>query len=101
MPRPRPIDFFKQSLKSEAYFSDEIINIYLLRPVAAGIVWLLYPTTVTPNQVTIIAVLVGFASACMYFPGSPAAIAVAGALIVLKDILDDADGQLARAKQMY
>jgi hypothetical protein len=101
MPRPRPLDFFKQSLKTDAYVADEIINTYLLRPIAAGIVWLLYPASVTPNQVTIVAILVGLASACEYLLGSPAAIAFAGVLIVLKDILDDADGQLARAKEMY
>lgn len=99
--RPHPIAFFKDSLKSDAYYADEIINIYLLRPIAAGIVWLLYPTGVTPNHITIVAILLGFAAACTYTLGTPLAIAVAGILVMAKDIFDDADGQLARAKELY
>lgn len=101
LPAPGPLTFFRQSLKSDAYYADELINIYLLRPIAAGIVWILVPTRVTPNQVTILAVLLGFAAAAAYAYDTPAAIALAGLLIVAKDITDDADGQLARAKEMY
>ncbi|MBI1806142.1 MAG: CDP-alcohol phosphatidyltransferase family protein [Ignavibacteria bacterium] len=99
--RPDPVTFFKQSLKSDAYYADELINIYLLRPVASVIVWLLYPTSVTPNQVTVIAILIGFAAAWTYTVGTPHAIAIAGFLVMMKDVFDDADGQLARAKQLY
>ena len=99
--RPSPIEFFKQSLKSDAYYADEIINIYLLRPIAAVIVWLLYPTRITPNHVTIFAILLGCAASVVYTLNTPVAIAVAGLLVTAKDIFDDADGQLARAKQMY
>lgn len=101
MSRPRPSTFFKQTLKSDAFYADELINIYLLRPIAAGIVWLLYPTRITPNQVTIAAIFFGFAAAYSYSFATPAAIALGGVLIMLKDITDDADGQLARAKQLY
>jgi phosphatidylglycerophosphate synthase len=101
MQRPSPVAFFKQSLKSEAYYADELINIYFLRPAAAVIVWLLYPTPVTPNGVTMIAILFGFTAAATYLISSPVAIAVAGLLVTAKDIFDDADGQLARAKQQY
>ncbi len=101
MQRSSPVVFFKQSLKSNAYYADELINIYLLRPAAAVVVWLLYPTPVTPNGVTVIAILLGFAAAATYLIGSPVAIAVAGLLVTAKDIFDDADGQLARAKQQY
>jgi phosphatidylglycerophosphate synthase len=101
MSRPPFMEFFRRTLKTDSYAADEVINVYLLRPVAAGIVWLLYPTQITPNQVTLIAVAFGFASAYAYLMGTAGAIAVAGALIVLKDLFDDADGQLARAKEMY
>ena len=99
--RPGPLEFFRASLKTDAYHADEIINIYLLRPLAALVVWLLYPTPVTPNQVTFAAIIAGCAAACAYLGQTPAAIALAGALVTLKDVLDDADGQLARAKQLY
>jgi phosphatidylglycerophosphate synthase len=101
MPRPGPVEFFKQSLKSEAYYADEIINIYLLRPLAAVIVWILYPTKVTPNQVTIAAIVLGCAAAVAYAVHTPSAVILAGCLVSAKDIVDDADGQLARAKQLY
>lgn len=101
MTRPSPLTFFKQSLKSDTYYADELINIYLLRPVAAIIVWLVYPTSITPNHITILAILTGLGAAWLYSFNTPASIAIAGLLVALKDILDDADGQLARAKQMY
>lgn len=101
MSRPSPVAFFKQSLKSDAFYADEIINIYLMRPLAAVLVWVLYPTSITPNQVTIIAVLIGFSAAIVYTFGTPIAIGLAGLLATAKDIFDDADGQLARAKQLY
>jgi phosphatidylglycerophosphate synthase len=99
--RSGPVDFFRQTLKSDAFYADELINIVLLRPVAAAIVWILTPTPVTPNQVTVFAVLLGFGAAAAYLFATPAACAVAGALVLAKDIFDDADGQLARAKNLY
>jgi phosphatidylglycerophosphate synthase len=101
MEKLNPILFYKKSLKSTSYHADEVINIYLLRPIASIIVWLLYSTSVTPNQVTILAVIVGIASAIAYGSGSTGGIILGGILIMLKDILDDADGQLARAKEMF
>lgn len=101
MPKTDPISFFRQSLKSEAYYADEIINIYLLRPLAALIVWVLHPTKITPNHVTMFAIFLGLCSAFFYSMGTPAALIAAGVLIILKDIFDDADGQLARAKELY
>jgi phosphatidylglycerophosphate synthase len=101
MPKTDPITFFKQSLKSDAHYADEVINIYLLRPIAALIVWLMYPTSITPNHVTLFAIILGFASAFAYFIGTPTAFVVAGVLIIAKDVFDDADGQLARAKHLY
>lgn len=101
MDRPTPLRFFQESLKSEAFYVDELINIYLLRPIAAVVVWLLYPTRVTPNQVTIAAIVIGCCAAGAYIQNTPEAFMIAGGLVTLKDIVDDADGQLARAKRMY
>ena len=101
MSSPDPVTFFKQSLKSDAYFADELINIYLLRPIASMIVWLVYPTSVTPNLVTTVAIVIGVTAAFVYSVDTPMATAVAGTLVLLKDVFDDADGQLARAKALY
>lgn len=101
MPRAGPIRFFRESLKSDAYVADELINIFLLRPIAAVIVWVLYPTRATPNHVTLCAILLGLAAAGAYSLATPASIFVAGLLVTAKDIFDDADGQLARSKNLY
>jgi len=90
---------YKQSIKSN--LSDELINTYLLRPVAGLIVRLLYPTRVTPNQVTIASTLAGIVAAAFYLQNSAATTAIAGLMVTLKDLLDSADGQLARAKEQY
>ncbi len=90
---------YKNSLKSN--LSDELINIYLLRPVAGLIVRVLYPTPVTPNQVTIVSTVAGIVAAGFYLKNEAVFTAAAGLLVTLKDVLDSADGQLARAKQQY
>jgi phosphatidylglycerophosphate synthase len=90
---------YRKSIKSKQ--SDELINTYLLRPIAGLIVWLLYYTPVTPNQVTTASIIAGLIAALFYLKGTSNALVIAGVFIVLKDILDSADGQLARAKQQY
>jgi phosphatidylglycerophosphate synthase len=87
------------SVKSDV--SDELINVYVSRPVAGVLVRALYHTSITPNQVTVAATLSGFTAAAFYFAADPTATVCAGAFVMLKDLLDSADGQLARAKQMY
>jgi phosphatidylglycerophosphate synthase len=90
---------YKKSLKSG--LSDELINTYLLRPLAGLIVRALYRTPVTPNQVTIASTIAGLVAAGMYLKDEALYTAVAGLCVTLKDVLDSADGQLARAKQQY
>jgi hypothetical protein len=89
---------YRNSIKSIK--SDELINTYLLRPVAGIIVWALYYTPITPNQVTIISILSGIIAALFYLKGTASGFVIAGLLVTFKDILDSADGQLARAKQL-
>jgi phosphatidylglycerophosphate synthase len=85
------------SIKSDA--SDELINTYAIRPLAGLLVRWLYRTRVTPNDITIASILVGIGAAFLYSGGSPVAVALAGIGVTLKDILDSADGQLARAQK--
>jgi len=98
-----PSDFeqysYRASVKSDV--SDELINTYLLRPAAGLIVRVLYYTTVTPNQVTIASTIAGLCAAVAYLPGTPIAYVIAGILVTVKDLLDSADGQLARAKNVH
>jgi hypothetical protein len=90
---------YTQSLKSD--FSDELINTHILRPTAGLFVRILYPTRVTPNQVTIAAIVVGACAALFYAIGDSLSTFLAGILVTIKDLLDSADGQLARAKNLY
>jgi hypothetical protein len=88
---------YRNSIKSDK--SDELINSYLLRPIAGIIVRVLYYTPIMPNQVTIVSIFSGIIAALFYLKGTANAFVIAGLLITIKDILDSADGQLARAKQ--
>jgi hypothetical protein len=90
---------YRNSIKSSV--SDELINTYVLRPAAGIIVWGLFYTPITPNQVTAASVIAGLAAAFVYAQGTPDALFAAGLLVTLKDLPDSADGQLARAKRQY
>jgi phosphatidylglycerophosphate synthase len=96
-----PAGEYSYSASVKSGLSDELINTYALRPAAGLIVRLLYPTPVTPNQVTLASILVGLAGAGLYLADSGPATIAAGLCITAKDLLDSADGQLARAKGMY
>lgn len=85
---------YEESLKSP--LSDELVNTCLLRPVAGQITRILYPTRITPNGVTAASLLAGLAAAALYATGY--SLPLAGLLVTLKDLLDSADGQLARAR---
>ena len=90
---------YRSSIKSGE--SDEWINTYLLRPIAGILVRGLYRTRVTPNQLTVAAICVGFVAAFLYAGSGPVPTLLAGLCVTGKDLLDSADGQLARAKQAY
>jgi len=90
---------YRKSLKSNV--SDELINTYALRPIAGLIVWMLYRTPITPNHVTVASTIAGLVAAVFYLRDQALSTALAGLLLTLKDVLDSADGQLARAKQQY
>lgn len=84
---------YRESLKP----ADSLFNLYIARPPAAVIVAALAKTRVTPNQVTIISMLIQIAAAAVLI-GVPGwvglLIGVAG--IELSYVFDCVDGQLAR-----
>lgn len=90
---------YASSLKSRV--ADEIINTYLIRPLAGIIVRIVFPTSITPNHLTLASTFAGAVAAWFYWEGAASTNFAAGLLIALKDILDSADGQLARAKQQF
>lgn len=56
---------------------------------------------ITPNQVTIFAILIGLGAALLASRGGYAAIAVAGVLLEANSIFDSVDGELARLRFQY
>ena len=90
------------SEKTEHVLKDlaEPINIYIHEPIAKRLVSVLKNTSITPNQVTYLSVLVGFASGYSFSHGNWEASIMGGILLELTLILDCVDGQLARAKNM-
>ena len=90
---------YRDSVKSDV--SDELVNTYLIRPLAGLLVRILYHMPITPNQVTIAAAFAGMIAAWLYTFGTPEMILIAGLTVTVKDLLDSVDGQLARAKHLY
>ena len=78
----------------------EPINVHINEPIAKKIVGVLKDTFITPNQVTYLSVLVGFASGYSFSQGNSISSIFGGLLLELTLILDCVDGQLARAKNM-
>ncbi|MGH2897338.1 MAG: CDP-alcohol phosphatidyltransferase family protein, partial [Solirubrobacteraceae bacterium] len=56
---------------------------------------------VTPNHVTIVAIVVGLVASALASRGSYAMLALAGVLLEVNSILDSCDGELARLRYQY
>ena len=79
---------------------EDPVSVWVHRPLAYALVAVIHNTRVTPNQITLVAMLVGFVAAACWFVGTPGAMVAGGVLLWTSAILDGADGSLARAKQM-
>jgi phosphatidylglycerophosphate synthase len=62
------------------------------------VVRLLYPTSITPNQITFLSLVFGFASAGFYVSGIPNALLWGAIFLYGKVFLDNVDGNLARVR---
>ena len=62
------------------------------------LVRILYPTPITPNQITFLSLVLGLLSAGFYFSGKPDALVWGAVFLYGKVILDNVDGNLARAR---
>jgi len=78
---------------------EEVFDLIFYRPLAFLFVKLIYPTNLTPNQISFIALGFGVAGGIMYGFVSSQALIIAGILLIIYDILDCSDGQLARLKK--
>ncbi len=89
---------FSSLLKSRDV--EDPVNLYVHRPLAYAFVKLIYRSSITPNQVTAFAVILGAGAAACWFWGSSWAMIAGGLLLWASGIIDGADGILARAKNM-
>lgn len=91
------INEYKSSLKS--YDVEEILDLAFFRPLSFLLVKLIYPTNITPNQISVVSMLFGLMSGVMFSFGTHKFFVLGAVMILVSNILDCADGQLARLKQ--
>ncbi len=81
--------------------NDQLFNTYFMRPIAAVVVASLTKTRITPNQLTIInLILFMFAMVCMVLVPSRMGGILAIAILELSYLFDCADGMLARHRNI-
>jgi hypothetical protein len=88
---------FRRSLKHPEV--EEYIDLYFNRPLAFLLVKAVYRTRLTPNQLTLISLVLGLGAAACIGTGRPGLLPAAAALLSVSIIVDCSDGQLARLKK--
>ncbi|MEO6837619.1 MAG: CDP-alcohol phosphatidyltransferase family protein [Ginsengibacter sp.] len=88
---------YKKSLKMTEI--EEFFDLFFYRPLAFLLVKIVYPTKVTPNQLTITAIFIGLASGFVYATGLPNSLIYGALLFMFYNVFDCSDGMLARLKK--
>jgi phosphatidylglycerophosphate synthase len=88
---------FKTSLKDTAV--EEIVDLFIFRPIAFVVVKLIYRLPVTPNQLSFLSIIAGIAAGVYYAMGDERSFFYAGILYALSHVLDCCDGMVARLKK--
>jgi phosphatidylglycerophosphate synthase len=76
------------------------VDRFIVRPCASLLVRAVYRTRVKPNDLTLTSFFLALVAGLVYLGGKPISYAVGGVLAMLSTIFDNADGMLARAKDM-
>ncbi|MDD5673458.1 MAG: CDP-alcohol phosphatidyltransferase family protein [Chitinivibrionales bacterium] len=87
---------FKKSLKNP--FAEELVDLAVYRPLAFVFVKLLLPLPVTPNQITMLAMIAGITGGILLAAGGRLDFAVGALMYGLANVLDCCDGMIARLK---
>lgn len=85
---------------SDSYTDSPIIDRYIIRKISGFISGFLSRTSITPNQVTIISLILGIISGVFFSLGEYTYTITAGLLYFLSTVFDQCDGEVARLKQM-
>ena len=86
------------ALASKGRAVEESVDLHFFRPVGMRLARALLPTAVSPDHVTAGCLVLGVAAGWCFIPASPAINALGFALFIASDLLDSADGQLARLR---
>ncbi|HPF70929.1 MAG TPA: CDP-alcohol phosphatidyltransferase family protein [Candidatus Krumholzibacteria bacterium] len=89
-------DQYRSMLKAPEV--EEVLDLVVYRPLAFGLVKLLAPTRVTPNQVTFVSLVLGVAAGACYWQGRPGWLLAGAVLLFTTNFVDCADGMLARVR---
>lgn len=90
----RILQEYRNSLKMAEV--EEPLDLFFYRPIAFGIVKLLYRSPITPNQVTLLSLGAGLVAAYYLSLGTLGAFMVAAVWYAVANVLDCCDGMLAR-----
>ena len=85
---------FRRSLKSDD--TEEPLDIRFYRPLGYRIAKAAKRRGITPNAITIVSIFLGVAAGLLFFPASLGWNCLGMLLLVCANVLDSADGQLAR-----
>jgi hypothetical protein len=88
---------YKSSLKLKEV--EEVFDLIFYRPLAFIFVKLIFRSSITPNQITIYALIIGMIGGALYLFNTHFYLITAAVLLIIYDVLDCSDGQLARLKQ--
>lgn len=91
------IEQYKTSLK--VIEAEEFIDLLFFRPLAFIFVKLIYPTSLTPNQISVFSMIFGILAGVSIGMGTVESVFMGGILLATSSMLDCADGQLARLKK--
>ena len=90
------IDEYRSSLKMIEV--EELLDLIFYRPLAFLFVKLIYRTTITPNQISFIALIFGVIGGALFAFDTQLACTLAAIMLIMYDVLDCSDGMLARLK---
>jgi len=88
---------YKKSLKTVEI--EEVFDLIFYRPLAFLFVKLIYKTSITPNQLTAAAMVIGVIGDVFFAVAIPFSLVIASVFLIIYDVFDCADGQLARLKK--
>lgn len=89
---------FKKSLKHSIF--DEIFTLYVFRPIAFIFLKMFYKIPITPNQISLLSILVGIVAGVFFSFGTYFWFVIGGVCFGIATVLDCLDGMIARLKNM-